>query len=64
MENQREDHSNPKRPPQGNRPKCATGYKITESQEKINHLMYKEDITLFAKEEETLIQIVKYTVMI
>ncbi len=36
--------------------KCTVGYKLTKSQEKINHLMYKDDIKLFAKnKEETLI---------
>ena len=29
--------------------KCATGYKLCRSQEKINHLMYIDDIKLFAK---------------
>ena len=29
--------------------KCTTGYKLTKSQEKINHLMYMDDIKLFAK---------------
>ena len=39
--------------------KCKGGYKLTKSQEKINHLMYMDDIKLFAKNEkefETLIQ--------
>ena len=34
------------------------GYKVTKSQEKINHLMYINDVELFAKNEkefETLI---------
>ena len=29
--------------------KCTAGYKLSRSQEKINHLMYMEDIKLFAK---------------
>ena len=29
--------------------KCTTGYKLSRSQEKINHLMYMDDIKLFAK---------------
>ena len=39
--------------------KCTAGYKHSKSQERINHLMYKDDIKLFAqneKEWETLIQ--------
>ena len=28
--------------------KCSGGYKLTKSQEKINHLMYVNDIQLFA----------------
>ena len=28
--------------------KCAAGYKLSRSQEKINHLMYMDDIKLFA----------------
>ena len=42
--------------------KCATGYKLGRSQEKINHLMYMEDIKLFPKNEkelETLIHAVR-----
>ena len=42
--------------------KCAAGYKLTRSQEKINHLMYMDDIRLFAKNEkelETLIRAVR-----
>ena len=38
--------------------KCTSGYKLSRSQEKINHLMYIDDIKLFAKNEkepETLI---------
>ena len=41
--------------------KCRVGYTLRKSQEKINHLMYMDDIKLFAKNEkelETLIQIV------
>ena len=42
--------------------KFIVGYKLTKSQEKINHLMYMDDIKLFAKNEkelETQIQAVK-----
>ena len=31
--------------------KCTAGYKLTKSQEKINHLMYIDDIKQFAKNE-------------
>ena len=40
--------------------KYTGGFKLTESQEKITHLMYMDDIKLFApneKELETLIQL-------
>ena len=30
--------------------KCAAGYKLSKSQEKIKHLMYIDDIKLFAKD--------------
>ena len=42
--------------------KCTGGYKLHKLQEKINHLMYMNDIELFAKNErelETLIYVVK-----
>ena len=42
--------------------KCAAGYKLSRSQKKINHLMYMDDIKLFAKNEkelETLIHAVR-----
>ena len=42
--------------------KCTAGYKLNGSQEKINHLMYMDDIKLFAKNEkepETLIHAVR-----
>ena len=42
--------------------KCTAGYKLSRSQEKINHLMYMDDIKLFAKNEkelETLIYAVR-----
>ena len=42
--------------------KCTAGYKLSKSQKKINHLMYMDDIKLFAKNEkelETLIQTVR-----
>ena len=34
--------------------KCTVGCKFTKSQEKINYLMYREDIKLFAKNEKEL----------
>ena len=34
--------------------KCIAGYKLGGSQEKINHLMYMDDIKLFAKNEKEL----------
>ena len=34
--------------------KCTAGYKLSKSQEKINHLMYMDDIKLFAKNEKEL----------
>ena len=34
--------------------KCTGGYKLSRSQEKINHLMYIDDIKLFAKNEKEL----------
>ena len=42
--------------------KCAAGYKLSRSQEKIDHLMYIDDIKYFAKNEkelETLIHTVR-----
>ena len=42
--------------------KCPAEYKLNRSQENINHLMYMNDIKLFAKNEkqqETLIHAVK-----
>ena len=42
--------------------KCTAGYKLSRSQEKINHLMYMGDIKLFAKNkkgQETLIHAVR-----
>ena len=42
--------------------KCTTGYKLSRTQEKINHLMKMNDIKLLAKNEkelETLIQVVR-----
>ena len=44
--------------------KCAAGYKLSRSQEKINRLMYMDDIKLFTKNEkelETLIHAVRIT---
>ena len=34
--------------------KCTAGYKLSRSLEKINHLMYRDDIKLFAKNEKEL----------
>ena len=34
--------------------KCTAGYKLSRSQEKINHLMYMDDIKLFVKNEKEL----------
>ena len=34
--------------------KCTAGYKLGRSQEKVNHLMYVDDIILFAKNEKEL----------
>ena len=42
--------------------KCTSGYKLSRSQEKVNHLMYMDDIKQFAKNEkelETLIHTVR-----
>ena len=44
--------------------KCTAGYKLSRSLEKVNHLMYMDDIKLFAKNEkkkklETLIHTVR-----
>ena len=42
--------------------KCTAGYKLSRSQGKINHLMYRDDIKLFAKNEkelETLIHTIR-----
>ena len=42
--------------------KCTAGYKISRSQEKINHLMYMDDIKLYPnneKELETIIHAVR-----
>ena len=41
--------------------KGTAGYKLSRSQEKVSHLLYMDDIKLFAKNEkqlETLIQTV------
>ena len=44
--------------------KCTAGYKLSRSQEKINHLMYTDDIKLFAKNEKVLETLIhtEYTV--
>ena len=34
--------------------KCTAGYKLSRSQEKVNHLMYMDDIKLCAKNEKEL----------
>ena len=34
--------------------KCTAGYKLSKSQEKINHLIYMGDIKLFGKNEKEL----------
>ena len=34
--------------------KCIAGYKLSQLQEKINHLKYKDDIKLFAQNEREL----------
>ena len=34
--------------------KCTAGYKLSKSQEKINHLVYMDDIKLLAKKEKEL----------
>ena len=34
--------------------KCTAGYKLSRSQEKFNHVMYMDDIKLFAKNENEL----------
>ena len=34
--------------------KCTDGYKLSQLQEKINLLMYMNDITLFVKNEKEL----------
>ena len=34
--------------------KCTAGYKLSKLQEKINHLMYMDDIKLFAQNEKEL----------
>ena len=42
--------------------KCTAGYKLSKSQEKINHVMYMDNIKLFAKKKkelQTLIQTVR-----
>ena len=39
--------------------KCTDGFKLSKSQEKINHLMYMDDINLFAKNEKELETLIK-----
>ena len=43
--------------------KCTAGYKLSRSQEKVNHLMYMDDIKLFAKNEKEL-ETLKHTIRI
>ena len=43
--------------------KCTAGYKLIRSQQKVNHLMYMDDIKLFAKNEKEL-EILIHTVRI
>ena len=35
--------------------KCTAGYKLSKLQEKINHLMYMDDIKLFAKKLKRIV---------
>ena len=44
--------------------KCTVRYKLSRLQEKINHLMYMDDIELFAKNEKELETLIhsEYTV--
>ena len=44
--------------------KCTAGYKLTKAQEKINHLMYMDDIKLFAKKNEKELETLIHTVRI
>ena len=39
--------------------KCSVGYKFSKLLEKINHLMYMEDIKLFSKNEKELIILIR-----
>ncbi len=34
--------------------KCTAGYKLSRSQEKVNHLIYMDDSKVFAKNEKEL----------
>ena len=43
--------------------KCTAGYTLRKLQEKINHLSYKDDIKLFAKNEKEL-KTLKHAVII
>ncbi len=42
--------------------KCTAGYKLSRTQEKVNHLIYRDDIELFAKNEKELETQLEYTV--
>ena len=39
--------------------KCTCGYKLNNSEEKINHLMYMDDIKQFAKNEKEMITLIQ-----
>ena len=39
--------------------KCKGGYKFTKLQEKISHLMYMDNITIFAKIEKHLYKLLE-----
>ena len=38
---------------------CSAGYKLSKSQEKINHLMYMDDIKLFTKNEKEFVTLIQ-----
>ena len=44
--------------------KCKAGYKLNRLQEKINHLMYMDDIKLFAKNEKKKMKTLIHTARI
>ena len=51
-------------PPNHIHRKCTARYKLSRSKEKINHQMYMDNITLFAKNEKELETLIfeEYTV--